>query len=496
MSAIRWLTGMLIVVVLLTACLGEDLASPPDPYAPYRPALLEAFSSDFDRLSPLPRYDLELRLDVDTRHLEGSGTVIVSNTHTLPLSELYFRLYPNLSQYQGSIAIKEILVDGKMAAFGYTPDNTAIQVALTEPLPKGESVEVRYAWALDAPLIPAGYALFGESQGILSLPLSYPILAVSEMDTEGGRLKWHLETAPSFSDVAFTESALYQVRLIVDPDMTVITSGTVVSRTTTAEGMAAWQIVTGPIREFMLILSPRFEKASGKAYDTTVHSYFLPEDRLAGQRALAYAIAAVQVYNDRFGRYPFPELNIVEAPLENRGMEYPVVNLIGIDTYRERQEEQEFLIVHEIAHQWWYNLVGNDPVNRPWLDEGLAEYSAYIYFESVYGKEVAERIRHNRWEIPVAYARESGLDTVVGQSAFGFSPLNYEIMVYAKSALFFHALRQKMGDQAFFEWLQALVTDYRYQVLTPEAMLSEAERISGRDVQSVYERWILTAGHP
>ncbi len=493
MRLIYWIPWLLALSLALVACTGIHVTPSPDLYAPYRPAMLEAYQHDFDHLPPIPRYDLTLRVDPLTRRLHGEGTVFVPNRSPLPLSELYFRLFPNLPQYQGSMRVESVTVNGNPAVFENAPDNTSLHVVLPEPLPSGHSLEVWYTWIVDAPTNSTGYMLFGESLGILNLPLSYPILAVSELGTTGQRLNWHLEVAPSYADVAFSESALYRVQLITAPDVVVIGSGAVVSKTTTAEGQAAWHFVTGPAREFMLTLSRNLQEISRQAYDTQVHSYFLPEDRDAGQRALEYAIAVAQVYSDRFGRYPFTDLSVVSAPLEYRGMEYPNINLIGVDLYRRRRADMEFLIAHEVAHQWWYNIVGNDPVNHPWLDEGMAEYSTYIYYESAYGRDAAERWRENRWEIPVAYAKASGLDTIVGQPASGFGPGNYETMIYAKSALFFHALRQTMGDDAFFELLRTLLDHYRYQVLTPEALLEDAEKISGKDLKPVYREWILTA---
>ncbi len=493
MDLLRRASWWLLALVTAIACARAPDLPARDALAPYRPAMLEAYREDLDRLPLLPRYDLTLRVDPFTRRLSGQGLLVAPNRHEIPLTELYLRLFPNLPQYRGSMQMQTVAVNGQTTAFDLTAEDTAVHLLLPEPLLPGRSAVISYTWTVDAPSVEAGYALFGESQGILSLPLSYPTLAVSEMGTTGQRLNWHLEIAPAHGDVAFLESALYQVQVITAPDVVVIGSGTVVSKTVTAEGQAAWHLVTGPAREFMLLLSRRFQQLTGRAYDTSVHSYFLPEDREAGQRALEYAIAVAQVYSDRYGRYPFTELSVVAAPLEYRGMEYPGINLIGMDLYRRRRADLEFLIAHEIAHQWWYNLVGSDPVNYPWLDEGLAEYSTYLYYESVYGKEAAERLRQNRWELPVAYARENGLDTIVGQPASGFGPGNYETMVYAKAALFFHALRLAMGDDAFFQLLQTLLSDYRYQIITPEVFLEEAQKISDKDLKPLYREWILSA---
>jgi hypothetical protein len=493
MRLLRRLLEWLLIFVTAIACAPAPNPSAQDAFAPYRPAMLDAYQKDLNHLPPLPRYDLILRVDPFTRRLSGQGTLSVPNRHTIPLTELYLRLFPNLPQYHGTMQVQTMAINGQITAFELAVEDTAVHVLLSEPLLPGHSAVVSYTWTVDAPSIETGYALFGESQGILSLPLSYPTLTVSEMGKAGQRLNWHLEIAPPHGDVAFLESALYQAQVITAPDVMVIGSGTVVSKTITADGQATWYFVTGPVREFMLLLSRHFQQFTGRAYDTLVHSYFLPEDREAGQRALEYAIAAAQVYSDHYGRYPFTDLSVVSAPLEYRGMEYPGINLIGVDIYRRRRADLEFLIAHELAHQWWYNLVGSDPVNYPWLDEGLAEYSTYIYYESVYGKEAAERLRQNRWELPVAYAKENGLDTIVGQPASGFGPANYETMVYAKSALFFHALRMAIGDDAFFRLLQTLLSDYRYQIMTPDIFLEEAQKISGKDLRPLYREWILSA---
>jgi hypothetical protein len=189
---------------VLVAC--ASAAAPPesDLYAPYRPALLAAYQKDLDNLPPISRYNLDLKVDFDTRHVEGQGTVQIPNRHAIPLTELYFRLFPNLPQYQGTMVVNQIFVDGKMTAFDITADNTSLHILLPEPLSPDHTAAISYTWTVNAPSLTTGYALFGEGQGILSLPLSYPIVAVSEVGTTGQRLNWRLDVAPAHGDVAFT----------------------------------------------------------------------------------------------------------------------------------------------------------------------------------------------------------------------------------------------------------------------------------------------------
>ena len=105
------------------------------------------------------------------------------------------------------------------------------------------------------------------------------------------------------------------------------------------------------------------------------------------------AVAALQVYSDRYGPYPSRDMAIVEAPLTFHGMEFPGLSLIGSQVYNQYRKDLETLVVHEVAHQWWYNQVGSDQIMNPWLDEGLAEFSMYDYFAGRYGEPAAERLR-------------------------------------------------------------------------------------------------------
>lgn len=75
------------------------------------------------------------------------------------------------------------------------------------------------------------------------------------------------------------------------------------------------------------------------------------------------------------------------APIAYHGMEYPQAIFLGVELYTRFRENLEVLTVHEMAHQWWYNIVHNDPVREPWLDEALAEFSVMIYMENIRGAD-------------------------------------------------------------------------------------------------------------
>jgi hypothetical protein len=491
----HWLIDMHLLLVLIFA--SSCASSAPDTVmTPYQPAMQDEALTQLDALHHMPRYDISVRIDPDAeRQLTGWERVWVPHRGPSELNEVYFRLYPNLDRYGGGMSINGVAVDGQTAPFVYAAENTALRVTLPEPLLPDHAASVEVEFDVQVPKRDSGYVLLGESQSVLSLPLFYPVLAVREDRADVHQ--WNLDIAPDlYGDAAFMEAGLYQVTATVPSDMVVAGTGTVVTTTARAPGWSDVHFSGGPRREFMLIMSRQFHTAATEACGALVTSYYLPDAGGTGLAALQYAAAALRIYCEHYGPYPFRDMAVVSAPLLFYGMEYPGINLIGIDLYGENREDLEFLVAHEVAHQWWYSVVGNDPVNVAWLDEGLAEYSTYTYYEARYGQPTAEAHAELRWRYPYQYAVDKGLDTVVNQPLSAFSIANYETMVYAKGALFFDALRREMGDEVYYRVLREYLDRYRYGIAVPADFMAVAEEVSGRELGDLYAQWILSEKEP
>jgi aminopeptidase N len=222
-----------------------------------------------------------------------------------------------------------------------------------------------------------------------------------------------------------------------------------------------------------------------------VRSYFRPEAAVAGHSALYNAIAALQIYSDEFGPYPYREMTVVQAPLTFRGMEFPGMNLIGTDDYSQHLNELENLVVHEVAHQWWYNQVGNDQPEAPWLDEGLAEWSMYVYFLRRYGQRQADQLRQLRWEVPVTGLVNRNADAPIGMAVGDYPRDSYETVVYGKGALFFATLRDEIGPETFSNLLRTYLERYRWEMATPADFQALAEEVSGKDLEALFTKWVV-----
>jgi hypothetical protein len=455
----------------------------PDPFVHYRAALQPAARQDIDTAGPLPRYHITTRLADGGDRLVGVMEVVVP----APGPELVFRLYPNLENYGGLMEVTAAQINDTPVAISPVADGTAVRLDIPpgadSSLP--ESTTVKLDFQVQLPRNGgADYTLFGWDGPVLSLPGFYPTLAVQR---EG---QWVLEQPPSHGDVLFNEAALYQLDISLPAEMLLAASGVTLNVIDNPDDSSrTWQIAGGPLRDMTVIAGP-FQAVSENAAGATITAYYQAGHEAAAQSALAHAAASLRLYSDTYGPYPYTELDLVEAPLNYRGMEYSGLILIGEELYREQREFLTFLVAHEVAHQWWYGVVGNNPYRSPWLDEGLTEYSAFDYYRGVFGQSAAEELLTGRWFIPFDMATGGGVDGVVDRPAGDFDPVSYELLVYAKAALFFNALRAEVGEETYRRVLQTYYAENRYRIASPDIFLATAERVSGRNLSPLVEKWL------
>lgn len=516
------ITLLAILLLLVTGCVLSPMPTPkptlsPTPTTAYQPtlppptvaapnpvsdwddltlygaAMLPQFASDIAQLDDPTQYHIDLVVDMEALTLTGSQRLLYTNNETVELSEIYFRLFPNTPDHGGRLSVERILVNGQEPEVTYELSDTAMKVLLAEPLAPEAQLEILIDFRVVVPEgNEQGYGAFNYENGIMSLAGFYPLVPV--YDNEG----WNVELAPDYGDVVYSDTALYNLHLTVPEDTVVVTSGSMVSETDNGDGTRTLDYVSGPMRDFNMVMSRDFVVKSTTVGQTTVNAFYLPMDEAAGERVLQYVSDALRTYNERFGLYPFAELDAVETPITAAGIEYPGLIVIAQRFYEEGQggEYFEFVTAHEVAHQWWYSLVGNDQVDEPWLDEALTNYSALIYVEDIHGQQEAQSILAHYFEGRYQQVVKEGRDAVVAQPVAAFSEEDYSPIVYGKGPLFFHALRQEVGDETYFAIMREYLRQHKYKIATPESFLRVAESVSGRDLDAIYKQWILGTQRP
>ncbi|MDM8518444.1 M1 family metallopeptidase [Anaerolineales bacterium HSG6] len=481
------MVGLMMLAGLCSSPLVElGLVNPtatPDPYAHYRAALQPRFRNDIETLPPLPRYHITVQLDESQSQLSGVTRITIPN----PTAEVVLRLYPNLSHYDGSLSISQAQINQIPVAVTPMDADSSVVRLLVPPqadgtLPDMAVVDLTFSVELGrVPNRDGSYTLFGWDGATLSLPGFYPTLAVQEAG------QWVVEQPAAHGDVLFNEVALYQLDITLPQELVAVASGVTVNLINNPNQTRTWQITGGPLRDMTVMAGP-FQALSETGAGATVTSYYLPGNENGARDALSHATAALRLYSDLYGAYPYTELDIVEAPLNRYGMEYTGLVMIGEDVYHQDRKYLRFLVAHEVAHQWWYAVVGNNPYQHPWLDEGLTEYSAFDYYRGVYGQARAEELLTGHWYIPFDQAMQGGIDGQVDRPAREFDPTSYQLLVYAKAALFFNALRAELGEETYRQVIQTYYTESRYKLVTPEQFLAIAERVSGQNLDHLTDK--------
>jgi aminopeptidase N len=244
------------------------------------------------------------------------------------------------------------------------------------------------------------------------------------------------------------------------------------------------------MRDFYVVMRRDYQVASKIIDGVVINSYYPPGLEQGGQLALGYAGDALRIFNRWFGRYPYAEFDIVATPTTAGGVEYPGIVVVTERMYGLGGGFFEHAAVHEVAHQWWYGLVGNDQVEEPWLDESLTNYSAILYWEEIRGLEAASDVMANLFFGPYEQAKEQGRDRAVIGPVSAFSAGEYATFVYGKGPLFFHALRQEVGDETYFRIMQTYYTDHKYKIASAKELFNTIEQVSGRSVEPLIEMWL------
>lgn len=472
-----WAFFLPVTLVLAgTACLPGLPPSPPTPIPP------------LPTVSPLPpdafalasRYAISLTVDPAAAQIAGYQEVLYTNAETVPLRDLYLRLFPNTPGYGGMMKVANVRMNGEMVSPEVGLSGSALRILLNPPLAPGQSVAMSLTFTVTVPLTDEmDFAQFVYTDGVMALPNVYPMIPV--YDDEG----WNAEVAPAYGDAVYSDVAFYRVEVTAPPTMMLVASGTCAG-----EGAGRWLCQAGPVRDFVLILGDNYQVTGQVAEGVMVNSYFYTDHREGGEQALRTAVDALTLYSRLFGPYPYGELDVVETPTFAGGIEYPTVVVIS-DLLYTGHPRLEWVVAHEVAHQWWYGIIGSDQVDEPWLDEALTQYSTLLYHEFLYGSVAAADILENDFQKTYDRLVEDGTDMPVRLPVAAYPPELYYAVVYRKGPLYFHALRQRVGDEAFFAILQTYYRRHRFGIATPESFLQTVQAVTGRAYRDLYERWIM-----
>lgn len=434
-------------------------------------------------LAGLTRYRLNVIVSPDLMSFGGRADIHYTNREDVALDKVYVHLYPNL--WAPVMRLTWMDVDGEAVNLTWHTGETVAAIPLPAPLARGASVDLGLAFEVKVPEEGVGnYDELAFKEGVLALTHFYPTVAVYDADHGG----WQIEPPALQGDVIYHDASLYDVRLNTEYDVQVAATGVQLERRETDDSVI-WRFGGGPLRDFTAALSRDYETATQTVDGVTYTSYYLPGAEATGPRVLDWAAAAVKTFEAEFGPYPYRELDIAATGTTAAGIEYPGLIVLTRNMYDRATDDAGFeaVTVHETAHQWWYGVVGNDQLNDPWLDESLAQYSTYVYFLDRYGEKGGAGFRaalEARWE------KAGGADKPVGLPVSEYPDAEYSGIVYGRGALFFIALRDRLGDAGMAEFLHNYYREQQWDIAQPAELEAAAEAVARQPLDDLFAAWV------
>lgn len=522
----RWCRG-LAVVGLLLALTGRSLAGAPE-IPPW-----------------LPHYDVDIHLDVAGHVVHVRQHVTWTNRHGRPAEELVFNVAAHykvpsadigfmakmmeilrITPSQGLILdappgeVEKVTLGSRQLPFHWelpckqSPDGkkklsaedeaaqaTALVVSLPRPVQCGETIEVELTFTLR---LPQKQGRWGQWKGVTFLSNWLPVLAY--YDEHGWQptpfIPWH--------QPFFNEAGIWNVRAVLPCDQHLACSAAVATVEELPDGWQRVQFVPIAARDFALLCSGRYQEYLGHVDGITVRVMAFAEHEHYAREMVRIACEALSAYNCWFGRYPYEQFTIAESYFGWNGNECSGLVMIDDRIFNMPHLGEpyvNYLVSHEICHQWWYNVVGTNGYCETWMDEGLATYFSHRLLDQKCGKDN----KLLKWPAGLEWLpniqRESyrsfGLLGTIGRGELGpvVQPMekfghvvNLFSMCYDKGSRVVALIEERLGETAFLDFMRIIYCRYYFRILRVADFQRELEAYTGRSWDDFFKEWIYGVG--
>jgi hypothetical protein len=386
-------------------------------------------------------YVLYSTLDFKAKTITTDQTIRYYNNAGAPLSDLVLSVQPNI--YTNAFVLNSISLDGAPLT-AYSLSGQRLAISLLQPLAAGSAVTLNLNFKLNIPQKSAN-DVFGYDFNQINLTNWYPFV----VPYRGG---WILHDPMPWGEHLVYDASDVELNIKTDTDVDLAIGAS-------PESNGEWtRYRLYGARTLALSASNEFIVSETTAGNVAIRSYYFNGYQSGGADMLTYATQAVNTFSAQFAPYPHQSLVIVQTDMSD-GMEYDGLIFLSTDFYKQYNDSARSNLttigVHEIAHQWWYSLVGNDHALEPWLDEALSTYSERIFYENNYPANISWW-----WQFRVNYFNPTGyVDTSIYN---GGSFRAYTNAVYFQGARFLDDLRVRMGHGNFAKFLKEYATRHAY----------------------------------
>ncbi|MCL2707649.1 MAG: M1 family metallopeptidase [Defluviitaleaceae bacterium] len=449
-------------------------------------------------------YAVAMEIEPESRTVGGHMRVKYTNRSETALGELVLRVYLNafkedekikpffdvfeekvfaLGVDYGFMEIRHVSEDNSELSFEL--DGTVLTVILDEPLEPDETIQLRIQFEAYVPLIAHRT---GANERAIWCGMFLPVLSVFNGSA------WDKSPYYPAGDPFFLESANYTVEITAPSEYEI--AGTGVKFETMLEDRMVTTFHARMARDFAFALSNEFmveEAAAESGADVFFYHY---SDDLDAKAVVGAAVDAIAFMEDRVGLYPYRQLTIVETDMfVSGGMEFSTI--VFIDSDYLRRTSNYATVVHEVIHQWFYNIVGNNQIEEAWIDEGLTMYLQEEFFYKT-EEELRSKMERDHASLKLVHDTVEGTaNRRISSGIAGYTGWSdYHRIKYTKPKLMLYALRRIIGDDGFTRLLWDFFNIYSFRVATGNDFISVAEEVHGESLKSFFNEWLNGAFLP
>ncbi|MFG1691575.1 M1 family metallopeptidase, partial [Gemmatimonadota bacterium] len=422
-------------------------------------------------------YRVSLTFDLDGKVFRGDNRITLA-----PLAGGVDRI-----ELDAEEIIIERVVDGSGAELPFQLSDTSVFIALPGPLPYGDTVHITVAYRGENPR--GGFFFDDAGDG-------HPQMVSTDSWPDEAHHWIPLYDYPN-------DKVTHELIVTVPEGNKVLSNGRLVgvtedegARTTTWH----WsQDLPHSTYLFMLAIGP-FTVIEDSLGDLPVSYWVYPGAEEDARWIFEKTPRMISFYGELFDYpYPWAKYDQVTTPNQGGGAEATSATILGDGVIHDRRAEQDFswerIIAHEIAHQWWGDLITLREWSHTWLNESFGTYSDYLWTRHEKGDDEGAwdllgkknqylREAHTRYQRPVVFNR------------YDRPHDNFDSHTYPKGACILNQLRYLLGDEPFFRTLSAFLHEYAFEPVDTHDFMKTVKEVTGRNMDWFFEQFIFRPGHP
>ncbi|TJY42663.1 FtsX-like permease family protein [Cohnella pontilimi] len=411
-------------------------------------------------------YDLQLSL-AENGKFSIDGTITVENNSSEVWEKIVFYMIPNIftdnnntKTYRdsASLLMHEVKLNGENVQYSLTGDTLTLHLA--QKLSPAGKVVVKVSYDF---VVPDNGIRFTKQDGSYMLAQWYPMLATYNHG-------WNKEDYTPLSESYHTGFSDFDLTYKLPKEYRIISSSDIDD-----ESKSSGKIVVKNVKELFVAVTKDLVYNFKNLDEIEIRVWGRDADKETVDQVLNASTKALDFFNQNIGPYPHKQLDVILGNFVS--MEYPGVVTVGLSA---DAKTLEHALVHELAHQWFYGVISNDPYHDGWLDESMAEFATSLYLHDYSFAQKFDKPNAKPSNLPLSQYEETDIIP----------------SLYAKPIMNFKSLIEKQGGEyTGIKFLHDYWSNYKYKQINTEEFLRFIMAYFVMEDNSFFKDWIIAVDH-